>query len=164
MNTLRVTITADGLTRTFRGDGDGPAVVAAFRAWLSSPDFWLPMADGADALDLAAARLEQGQDAPVFEPALAAEHDAPPAVAPRPSAPVETTVDDVRRHVLAALMTGASYTPRELHRDVHRQIPDAGVSAIVGVLEILHAKGIVERLSGAGSDARYRRKAQERGR
>lgn len=56
MAKLHVEITADGARRMFSAEGSGPSVVAAFRVWLAGPDCALPMADGADAVDAAAAQ------------------------------------------------------------------------------------------------------------
>lgn len=58
MSTLRIQVTADGVSRTFEGDGSGPELVACFRAWLASGDLALPLADGADGVDEAAAAVE----------------------------------------------------------------------------------------------------------
>lgn len=69
MSLLQVTIVADGTRREFTASGDGPVLVAAFRTWLSSPDLWLPICEGADTLDRQGANLEQGKDAPVPDPA-----------------------------------------------------------------------------------------------
>lgn len=62
MNHIRVSVTADGITREFVADGDGPVIVAAFRAWLAGPDGELSMASGADAIDEASARLSADAD------------------------------------------------------------------------------------------------------
>ncbi len=62
MAKLHVEIVADDVRRVFTAEGHGPTIVAAFRAWLAGPDCALPMAEGADAIDLAAA----GRPAPLL--------------------------------------------------------------------------------------------------
>lgn len=62
MSTLRVTITADGVSRAFDGVGDGPELVAAFRAWLAGPDGALAIAEGADTLERVATEVEASAD------------------------------------------------------------------------------------------------------
>ena len=52
---LRVSICVDGRELTFTADGDGPLVVAAFRAWLASEDCAIPSALGVDEVDRIAA-------------------------------------------------------------------------------------------------------------
>lgn len=51
MSTLDVTISADGVTRRFTGEGDGPVLVAAFRSWLAGPDAEFQAAIGSDEID-----------------------------------------------------------------------------------------------------------------
>jgi hypothetical protein len=59
MGSLKVDIEANGIRRSFAGDGDNVAVVAAFRMWLASPSCYVDMADGADVVDQAAVNLER---------------------------------------------------------------------------------------------------------
>jgi len=66
MAKLHVEITADGARRIFSAEGHGPVIVAAFRHWLAGPDCVLPMAEGADAVDVEAAERE----APDLPPAI----------------------------------------------------------------------------------------------
>lgn len=54
---LDVAIRIDGKRREFVARGDAATVVAAFRAWLDSPDCARPQAEGADAIDMEAETL-----------------------------------------------------------------------------------------------------------
>jgi RNA polymerase sigma factor (sigma-70 family) len=62
MSSLSVVVKADGVVREFSGTGDGPELVAAFRAWLAGPHLALPMAEGADEVDVAAGEVAAEAD------------------------------------------------------------------------------------------------------
>ena len=69
-NKVRVEIVADGQRRVWSGEGPGPALVAAFRVWLSSDQCAFPMAAGADDVDVRAAQPHLVADTPPPPPVI----------------------------------------------------------------------------------------------
>jgi hypothetical protein len=170
MSSLRVVVMADGARRQFRGEGDGAELVAAFRVWLSSADFWFPMAQGADEVDAKAARIEAGYIAPVLDPSagdvvipapapVPVRVDPVPPVVAVPATPIAVpdapASAQLRAEVLRALASGASYAVREITRAMRATYPDISPDALAPVLNHLAREKRVARLSVGGGDARY---------
>lgn len=96
MSELSVRIIANGtIERRFDGEGEGPAVVAAFRAWLESAWCSLSMATGADAVDAAADRLSRAVSTVTVDSPTAEElglRTVPPSVVEEDDQVVEVPV------------------------------------------------------------------------
>jgi hypothetical protein len=123
---LKVQIVADGVTREFSGTGDGPELVACFRAWLASSEVALPMAAGADLVSHAAGALVQASvpprqrslaprvPKPQFDPLPA---DCSTAVATL----VETaTVEGARLEAIGRRLMDEAFFPNSGEYNLHR--------------------------------------------
>lgn len=155
MSDLRVTIVADGMKREFTGSGSGPELVAVFRSWLSSPDFWFPMCEGADEIDQAAeqviapAKVNEQAECESVE-VCSGVRDVSGTLTLEPLLRRQTEMD-IRsicarlQPIIMSLCDGGMWVPDgEVYRAVERRMPMAKITDVRAVLKELVATSVLE--------------------